>query len=241
MSELLSLIRSAQDGDEFACRQALEENKGLIWSIVRRYQRRGVEVDDLYQLASIGFIKAVKGYDLTYGTCFSTYAVPKIAGEIRRYLRDQGPLKVSRSIREKGQALFALKEKLCGVLGREPRLSDLAEVSGLTEEEIAVLELSAAIPESLQGENADGLSLESRLGSEAPENGLIEKIALREAISSLPEREKYVILLRFYKDLTQEQTARIIGVSQVQVSRLERRGLAKLRELLADPEDQPHT
>ena len=212
----------------------LRDNSGLIWSIVRRYYGRGVEPDDLYQLGCLGFIKAVKGFDLTFGTQFSTYAVPKIAGEIRRFLRDDGAIKVSRGIREQAATIFAAREKLKNTLGREPVLSELSEETGLRPEEIAQCELAVAEPESLQRETGDGLTLEGMLGSESPEESLVEKIALREAIEALPERERMTILLRFFKGLTQEQTARLLGVSHVQVSRLERRALEKLRALLAD-------
>lgn len=234
MSDFTALLEKAQDGDKDACEEILRSNTGLIWAVVRRYQRCGMEADDLYQLGSIGFIKAVKGYDLTYGTQFSTYAVPKIAGEIRRFLRDNGPLKIGRTTREKGNALRALQERLRHSLGREAYLSELAEAAGMTAEEIAAVELATAAPESLQQETAEGLPLESVVGTDCPEMGMIEKIALRDAIDSLPEREKCTILLRFYKGLTQAQTARIIGVSQVQVSRLERRGLLRLREMLTE-------
>ena len=219
MSELLTLLDRAQNGDNDACQQVLTENVGLIWSIVKRYSGCGVDTDDLYQLGCIGFIKAVKGFDLTYGTQFSTYAVPKIAGEIRRFLRDDGSVKVGRSLREKGQALFYTRERLRHTLGREPQLSELAQETGMTVEEVAAVEL------------ANG-PLESTLGTDSPEEGMVEKIALREAIDSLPERERITILLRFFRGMTQEQTARILKVSQVQVSRLERKGLAKLREIL---------
>ena len=225
MSELLTLLDRAQNGDNDACQQVLTENVGLIWSIVKRYSGCGVDTDDLYQLGCIGFIKAVKGFDLTYGTQFSTYAVPKIAGEIRRFLRDDGSVKVGRSLREKGQTLFY-------TLGREPQLSELAQETGMTVEEVAAVELANGPLESLQQETIDGLTLESTLGTDSPEEGMVEKIALREAIDSLPERERITILLRFFRGMTQEQTARILKVSQVQVSRLERKGLAKLREIL---------
>ena len=232
MSELFALVEQAQDGDDEAYRRILQENEGLIWSVVRRYHGCGVELEDLYQLGCIGFIKAVKGFDITYGTQFSTYAVPKIAGEIRRYLRDNGAIKVGRSMREKGQALWSIRERLRNTLGREARLSELAEASGMTAEEIAAIDLATTAPESLQQETAEGLTLESTLGTEGPEERMIEKIALREAVDSLPEREKWTVLLRFFKGLTQAQAARVIGVSQVQVSRLERRSLAKLRKIL---------
>ena len=232
MSELLTLLDRAQNGDNDACQQVLTENVGLIWSIVKRYSGCGVDTDDLYQLGCIGFIKAVKGFDLTYGTQFSTYAVPKIAGEIRRFLRDDGSVKVGRSLREKGQTLFYTRERLRHTLGREPQLSELAQETGMTVEEGAAVELANGPLESLQQETIDGLTLESTLGTDSPEEGMVEKIALREAIDSLPERERITILLRFFRGMTQEQTARILKVSQVQVSRLERKGLAKLREIL---------
>ena len=232
MSELLTLLDRAQNGDNDACQQVLTENVGLIWSIVKRYSGCGVDTDDLYQLGCIGFIKAVKGFDLTYGTQFSTYAVPKIAGEIRRFLRDDGSVKVGRSLREKGQTLFYTRERLRHTLGREPQLSELAQETGMTVEEVAAVELANGPLESLQQETIDGLTLESTLGTDSPGEGVVEKIALREAIDSLPERERITILLRFFRGMTQEQTARILKVSQVQVSRLERKGLAKLREIL---------
>ena len=232
MSELLTLLDRAQNGDNDACQQVLTENVGLIWSIVKRYSGCGVDTDDLYQLGCIGFIKAVKGFDLTYGTQFSTYAVPKIAGEIRRFLRDDGSVKVGRSLREKGQTLFYTRERLRHTLGREPQLSEWAQETGMTVEEVAAVELANGPLESLQQETIDGLTLESTLGTDSPEEGMVEKIALREAIDSLPERERITILLRFFRGMTQEQTARILKVSQVQVSRLERKGLAKLREIL---------
>lgn len=228
----MELLRAAQAGDRDACEQAVLENNGLIWSIVRRYYGRGVEPDDLYQLGCLGFLKAVQGFDFSYGTCFSTYAVPKIAGEIRRFLRDDGTVKVGRTIREQAQLLYTQRERLRHDLGREPVLSELAEATGLTVEEIARTETTTEAPESLQQELADGLTLEGTLGTDAPEEGLVEKLALREAIDRLPEKEQMTILLRYFKGLTQERTARVLGVSQVQVSRLERRGLRRLRELL---------
>ena len=230
MSATLELLRAAQKGDRDACEQAVIENNGLIWSVVRRYYGRGVEPDDLYQLGCLGFLKAVQGFDFDYGTCFSTYAVPKIAGEIRRFLRDDGTLKVGRSIREKAQTLYSIRERLRHALGREPFLSELSETAGMTPEEIAEIDLATDTPESLQQETTDGLTLEGMLGTEAPEEKLVEKIALREAIDQLPEKERMTILLRYFKGLTQEQTARVLGVSQVQISRLERRGLERLRK-----------
>ena len=230
----LALLDQAQSGDSDACEKMLEENNGLIWAVVRRYYGCGADPEDLYQLGCIGFIKAVKGFDVTYGTQFSTYAVPKIAGEIRRFLRDDGPVKVGRSLRERGQSIWSARQRLRTALGREPRLSEIAAETGWSTEEIATAELATAAPASLQQETADGLTLESTLGTEAPEEALVEKIALREAIRALPEREQETIYLRFFKCITQEQAARILGVSQVQVSRLERKGVTHLREMLRE-------
>lgn len=207
MSAALELLRAAQEGDRDACEQAVLENNGLIWSVVRRYYGRGVEPDDLYQLGCLGFLKAVKGFDFAYGTCFSTYAVPKIAGEIRRFLRDDGTIKVGRSVREQSLTLYTLRERLRQELGREPSLSELAERIGWTPEEIAQIDLATEKPDSLQRETAEGLALEGILGTEAPEDALVERIALREAVNQLPEKERMTILLRYFKGLTQERTA----------------------------------
>lgn len=228
--EALDLLLQARQGDEEATSRVLEQNSGLIWAVVRRYYGKGVEPEDLYQLGCLGFLKAVRGFDADYGTQFSTYAVPKIAGEIRRYLRDNGAVKVGRTLREQGISVFAARERLRGVLGREPALSELSEETGLAPEEIAAAELATAPPESLQQENADSLTLESTLASPLGEEHLLEHIALRSAIDALPEQEKKTILLRFYKGLTQQQCAKILSVSQVQVSRLEKRALEKLRK-----------
>ena len=214
----IELIAAAQQGDQDACDRLVRENAGLIWSIVRRYYGRGAEPEDLYQLGCMGFLKAIRGFDLSYGTQFSTYAVPKIAGEIRRYLRDDGAVKVGRGLREQALNIFAARERLSQQLGREPAISELSAETGLTAEEIAAAELS------------DGLTLESTLRSSEGEEAMMEKIALRSAIDTLPESEKKTILLRFFKGLTQAQTARILAVSQVQVSRLERRALERLRK-----------
>jgi len=233
-AETLDLLALAKQGDETAAAQVLEENSGLIWAIVRRYFGKGVEPDDLYQLGCLGFLKAVRGFDPAFGTQFSTYAVPKIAGEIRRYLRDNGLIKVGRNLREQSICVYSAREKLRAQFGREPALSEISQATGLSPEEIAVADLAAAPPDSLQQENAEGLTLESTLASPATEEQLLEQIALRSAIDSLPEREKKTILLRFYKGLTQQQCARILGVSQVQVSRLEKRAIDKLRGEMGD-------
>ena len=232
MSAAPDLLRAAQAGDEAACEQLLTENSGLIWSVVRRYPGRGAEPEDLYQLGCLGFLKAVQGFDFSYGTRFSTYAVPKIAGEIRRFLRDSGPLKVSRTLREQAAALAVCRERLVQELGREPALSELSAAMDLSAEEIARLELAVKPPESLQRETAEGLEWEGVLRDGGSEEDMVERIALREAVARLPERERMTIALRYYRGMTQSQTARVLGVSQVQVSRLERRALDHLRGVL---------
>jgi RNA polymerase sporulation-specific sigma factor len=209
------------------------ENSGLIWSVARRYFGRGVDSDDLYQLGCVGFIKAVKGYDESFGTRFSTYAVPKIAGEIRRFLRDDGAVKVSRGVKETAQAVRAARGVLEQRLGREPSLSELSAETGIEAEEIAVAEAATGPAESLQRESGEeGFTLENVLGDFGQEERLVERMALREAIASLPQREQQVIALRFFHSLTQDAAARILGVSQVQVSRLERRAVEGLRKIL---------
>ena len=235
MSAVLSpaLLEAAAAGDNDACEQLLEENAGLIWSVVRRYCGRGVDREDLYQLGCLGFVKAVRGFDPSYGTQFSTYAVPKIAGEIRRFLRDDGAVKVSRSLKEKAQLIRLARDKLGHRLGREPALSELSRETGLEPEEIAGAETAVLGVASLQDESGEeGFSLEDVLGTDAMEERLLERLALREAIAALPEREQQVIALRFYRGMTQDSAARVLGVSQVQVSRLERRAVGRLRELL---------
>ena len=226
----LDCLLAAKNGDREACDELVSSNTGLIWSIARRYFGRGVDPDDLFQLGCVGFLKAVEGFDLDFGTQFSTYAVPKIAGEIRRFLRDDGSIKVSRSIKERAHAIRSAKSTLEQRLGREPTLSELTEETGITAEEIAVAETATGTPESLQRETGeDGFTLENVLGDWFQEENLIEQVALREAITTLPEKEQMVIRLRYYRGMTQEQAARVLKVSQVQVSRLERRAVEKLR------------
>lgn len=227
------LLEAARRGDNRACEQVLEENSGLIWSIVRRYYGRGVESEDLYQLGCLGFLKAVRGYDPGFGTQFSTYAVPKIAGEIRRFLRDDGAVKVSRELKERGMAVRAVRGRLTTQLGREPTISELAAEMGLTPEEVATAETATEAVSSLQSETAEGgLTLEGMLGEDGMEERVVERLALREALEKLPERERKVLLLRYYKGLTQARSAKVLGVSQVQISRLERRAVERLREIM---------
>ena len=227
------LFEAARLGDEEAMGRLIEENSGLIWSIARRYFGRGVEADDLYQLGCVGFIKAVRGFDSQFGTQFSTYAVPKIAGEIRRFLRDDGSVKLSRTIKERGVTISRARLALEQKLGREPTVSEISESTGITVEEIASCEIALTPSESLERERGeDGMSLEDALGSKDSELNMIEKISLSEAISSLPEKYRQVILLRYFRDLTQSDTAKLLDISQVQVSRIEKKAIGELKEAL---------
>lgn len=226
------LLEAAREGDPAAREELLLENDKLIWSIVRRYMGRGAESEDLFQLGCIGFLKAVEGFDPAYGTQFSTYAVPKIAGEIRRFLRDDGTVKVSRTLKEQALRIRIARESLSLRLGREPALSELERETGIPAEEIAAAELAAGPVTSLQSETVDGLTLESVLGDEGIEGDIVESLALRQAISQLGERERTVILLRFYRGYTQDQTAHVLGVSQVQISRIQKKAVEQLRKKL---------
>lgn len=233
MSRTEELIAKSQAGDETAGEILIQENSGLIWSVAKRFLGRGTEADDLYQLGCLGFIKAVKGFDLQYGTQFSTYAVPKISGEIRRFLRDDGAVKVSRGVKERAAAIKAAVNQLTNSLGREPTISEIAQLTGFTADEIAIAEAATAVVESMQQENGtDGFSLENILSDTESEDSMIEKIDLRHAVERLPEREAMVIRLRYYHGLTQDRASKILDVSQVQVSRIEKRALQLLRELL---------
>ncbi len=233
MTSVSELITAAQTGDEQAMSRIVTENSGLIWSVARRFYGRGVELDDLYQLGCVGFIKAVRGFDVGYGTQFSTYAVPKISGEIRRFLRDDGSIKVSRSIKEQANRIRSARNALEQKLGREPTLSELSAETGLEAEEIAVAETATGQTESLNRETGeDGFTLEQTLGDYTQEERMLEHVALREALATLDTRAQRVIALRFFHGMTQERTAKILGVSQVQVSRIERRAIQELRNFM---------
>lgn len=233
MSRTEELIRLAQDGDRNASEKLVTENSGLIWSVARRFIGRGAETDDLYQLGCMGFLKAVEGFDPGFGTQFSTYAVPKIAGEIRRFLRDDGAVKVSRSIKEQAASIKSIRNKLTPLLGREPSIQELSAHTGFTPEEIAIAETATAATESIQQQTGEeGFCLENILTDTESEERMVEKIALRQAVEKLPERERMVIQLRYYHCLTQQRVARVMEVSQVQVSRIEKKALEKIREFM---------
>ncbi|MEF2836801.1 MAG: sigma-70 family RNA polymerase sigma factor [Oscillospiraceae bacterium] len=233
MSRLEELIASSQGGDSQATEILIEENSGLIWAVVRRFLGRGADADDLYQLGCLGFLKAVEGFDLQFGTQFSTYAVPKISGEIRRFLRDDGAVKVSRTLKEQSAVIKSTRNRLAAALGREPTILEISRQTGFSPEEIALAETATAATESIQKENGeDGFSLEDILTDTETEERMVEKIALRQAISALPDREKNVIHLRYFHALTQQRVAKLMDISQVQVSRIEKKAISLLRELM---------
>ena len=208
----------------------IEQNLGLVHSCAGRFRGRGIEYDDLYSAGCMGLVKAYDGFDESRGVCFSTYAVPKIAGEIRRFLRDDGAVKVSRSIKERAAAIKKTRERLTGDFGREPTVSELSEAMGLSPEEIASAETATSAAESIQRQTGEeGFSLEDVLCTDGMEEKLLEKLALREALRHLGEKERLVIQLRYYHSLTQQRVAELIGVSQVQVSRIEKKALERLR------------
>ena len=234
MSRVDELIARCKAGDVEAKETLILENSGLIWSVTRRFLGRGAEPDDMYQLACLGFLKAVEGFDLEYGTQFSTYAVPKIAGEIRRFLRDDGAVKVSRSIKERAATIKIARNNLTNTLGRDPTVGEVSEYTGISLEDIAIAESATSGVESIhQTTGDDGFSLENVLSDTLSEETMLEHMALRQAVDKLPDREGTVIKLRYFHGLTQQRVSKVLNVSQVQISRIEKRALEKLKELLS--------
>ena len=228
------LIKAAHEGDRKAMDQLISQNMGLVKTVARRFIGRNAEYEDLVQIGTIGMLKAVKSFDLKFGTAFSTYAVPLIIGEIRRFLRDDGMIKVSRDLRKKGTVIMKAKEEFTKNHGREPKLSELADVCTMSAEDIAYA-LDAVCPiYSLQetiGNDEDGATLEAVTpASENIIEEMTDKLALAEAISKLDSRSQQIIKLRFYRDLSQQQTAEILGITQVKVSREEKKIFEFLRK-----------
>jgi len=233
MEDVFEQIRLAKLGDRDAAQRMVEENSGLIWSVARRFFGKGVDPDDLYQLGCVGFLKAIEGFDENYGTRFSTYAVPKISGEIRRFLRDDGAVKVSRTIKEQAAKIKSARAALEQRIGREPSMSELSRELDMSPEDIAFAETATGTADSINRESGeDGFTLELVLGDFGAEEKMVEHVALRAAIERLPSRERQVIALRYYHGMTQSNCARVMHVSPVQISRLERRAVEMLREEL---------
>ena len=232
----LRLIRAAKQGDSAAKEELLSENTSLLKSIVRRYLGKGVEFDDLYQLAGIGLLKAVNGFDESFGVRFSTYAVPMIAGEIKRFMRDDGSVKVSRAIKYTAKKMNAFIEEYSVKYGRPPTVAQIAEEFGVEESEAVFIMGSSRMPVSIyeKGEykDEDSHELLDRLPALDDQDDMIEKLQLKSAIAALPERERKIIFLRYFRDMTQSEVAEVIGVSQVQISRIESRIVTEMKEKL---------
>ena len=233
------LLENAKKGEAEAQKAIIEENIGLVHSIVRRFCGRGIETEDLFQIGCIGLIKAVQKFDLTFDVKFSTYAVPMIMGEIKRFIRDDGIIKVSRSIKELAVKALALREKIIAETNAEPTVKELAKGLGVSSEEIAVALDSGIKPESIyatadDGEK-DGKMLAERLESgENCENTVVNKLLIEQLLGDLGEREQKVIIMRYFKEKTQAQIAEQLGISQVQVSRLEKKILLEMRSRLKE-------
>jgi RNA polymerase sporulation-specific sigma factor len=237
MDETMALIESAHAGDKGARDRLVTDNMGLVWSIVKRFTGRGHEPEDLFQIGAIGLIKAIDKFDLTYDVKFSTYAVPMIVGEIKRFIRDDGMLKVSRSLKELAARARGVREELSAVLGREPTVEELAGHMGICTEELAAALDSGTEVESLyktiyHGEGND-ICLMDRLEEER--NGqeeVINRVVLDELLGQLEPQARQLIVMRYYQELTQTQIAGRLGISQVQVSRLEKKILKTMRDKL---------
>jgi len=230
------LIRRSQAGDQDARDFLVEKNTRLVWSVVQRYLRRGYDQDDLYQIGCIGLLKSIDKFDLSYDVRFSTYAVPMIIGEIQRFIRDDGTVKVSRSLKELNHKVRGKKEELMKIYGRSPTVNELAEALGMTREEIVQAEEVGRSPQSIYEtvyENeGDPITLVDQIAEE--EDNWFEQITLQDVLSRLEKRERLIIYLRYYKDQTQTEVAERLGISQVQVSRLEKKILADMKQTMND-------
>ncbi len=228
MFEAISL---AKNGDKQAKEYVVNNNMGLVWSIVRKFLNRGTDAEDLFQIGCIGLIKAIEKFDISFDVRFSTYAVPMIMGEIKRHLRDDGIIKVSRSLKELSIKAKAVMDRLSKELCREPTVKEVAEHLQVSVEEL-VMSLDATImPESINAKiGDDGKELETILGYDVDmEQTVVNRIAIKEALSHLTNRERQIIILRYFKDKTQSQIAAQLGISQVQVSRIEKKVLSQMR------------
>lgn len=234
--EKYELIRLAQQDDKKALERLTQENMGLVYSIAHKLAGRGAEPEDLIQLGSVGLVKAIYKFDSSFGVKFSTYAVPLILGEMKRFLRDDGPVKVSRSLKALSAKAYAAKERLSASLNREPTIGEIASELGESAEDLAAAMEASAPPESLYaacGDNESLLLIDKISGGSSHEAESVNRIALMEAVKALNEREQKIIILRYFKDKTQSQTAAQLGISQVQVSRLEKKILQTMRKSLS--------
>lgn len=236
-AELKEWIKRAQAGDKQAKEYIMEHNVNLVRSIVHRFLNRGYEWDDLFQIGCIGLMKAIERFDLNFSVKFSTYAVPMIIGEIRRFIRDDNPTKVSRPVKELAYRVYRTQERLQGLLGREPTIHEVAKELALAPQEIVsaleAMQPPASLFEQAYHDDGDPISrLDQIAQCDGQDNAYFEKLALREVLSRLPPKERYVIHLRFFEDKTQAEIANMIGLSQVQVSRIEKQALRLIRDLM---------
>ena len=235
MDHTIALIRRSHDGDKEAREQLVEENIGLIWCVVKRFGGRGAEMEDLFQIGSIGLLKAIDKFDLNYDVKFSTYAVPMIAGEIRRFLRDDGMIKVSRSLKELSYRSLKAAEELTDRLGREPTMEELSGELGVGKEELVQAmeaggEVDSLYRPILQKEGSEIRLLDKIEEKEKSEDKILDRILLKELLETLNTDERRLIWLRYFADRTQSDAGKIMGISQVQVSRMEKRIMENLRK-----------
>ena len=231
-------ILRAQNGSEEAMSKIVQKNSGLIWSIVNRFTNRGYTKEDIYQIGCIGLIKAIKRFDTSYNVKITTYSVPYIIGEIKRFIRDDGPIKISRSVKELSYKINEIQRQSINEKGEELTILELAERLNVEKEDIVVaLEANRkleSIDEEIYNEDNGGESKISRITSNKDEsNNIINKICVKELISELETREKQIIILRYYKDKTQTEVAKMLGITQVQVSRIEKKILLEMRKKIA--------
>lgn len=236
--ETMNLIAKAQRGDKTAKDELVRNNIGLIKSVLRGFSNRGYDMEDLFQIGSIGLLKAIDKFDTSFDVKFSTYAVPMIAGEIKRFLRDDGIIKVSRSLKQTANRVKFTQESLAKILGREPTIQEISEELNINKEDIVMALESSYHPDYLydivhQNEGSplyliDKISLEE----DDSEKDIIESIILKEMLSKLKERDRQVIILRYFKDKTQVEVAKLLGISQVQVSRIEKRIIGDMKKML---------
>ena len=233
-AEAMELLRRAQAGDEEAANRLAEENLALVRSVVKRFLGRGTEYEDLYQIGCLGLVKAIRHFNPDFGVQFSTYAVPMISGEIKRFLRDDGPVKVGRSLKELAAQALGVRERIASERGASPGIVEIAAELGVSPEDVA-LSLDAVRPtvslnERLYDED-DGATKEDLLPDPAVEETMVDRILIKELLGTLDVRERQIIMLRYFRDCTQSQVAARLGVSQVQISRLESKILKKMRAL----------
>ncbi|HEX7065554.1 MAG TPA: RNA polymerase sporulation sigma factor SigF [Bacillales bacterium] len=235
--EVKELIRRSQNGDQEARNLIAEKNMRLVWSIVQRFLNRGYEADDLFQIGCIGLLKSVDKFDLSYDVKFSTYAVPMIIGEIQRFIRDDGTVKVSRSLKETGNKVRKKKDELAKHFGRDPTVNEIAEALDLSPEDVVMAQEAVRAPSSIHEtvyeNDGDPITLLDQMADES-EGKWFDKIALKEAVRHLNERERLIVYLRYYKDRTQSEVAERLGISQVQVSRLEKKILVQIKSQMGE-------